>query len=428
MRTTAIGLALAVGIVSSATAFPQTSGHGGPTQGAGAEEDTPPQIHLIRTEPAQGAAKFFGRLLLRVIDADGGDLAHDLGYFEEDWTALSALLTRRFSAGPHAVPYADLEEGIMATGGRLYGLSLDLSPDDARSIARRLGERLVDPGQRFAIDPLRDTGSLRAAQLLDEVLGGTLSQQASLPVEGDRRSWSLHHLRAHPVAWSIADLLLRPGQGELHAWELAHLPAAFEQIVSRASLEGRPLVLERYHRGVRPDAPAEQTRGGWPPPGVMTLLIPLALLGRWWPRLVALLGGGFMGFAGVLLVLVAVGPQWSGLALGFDLLLLPPTHLILAFLALSYRPWRYFRTARWVYLVLCFSGSAVLVVAALLGWVPPLSPSAATAGIAINLGLLMGFRREGPRVGALSSEMRPRAISFIERNSPYVGRSGRRIR
>ena len=382
-------------------------------------------VDLIRVEPKTGWNKYLGRTLFRVRFPDGRDVAYDLGHFPEgSWSIMPFVLGRplgRYSS----YKYNELSRDLLEDNASLHGQRLDLPPGVSENLTLQL-EQMTGTQQSYQLDPMRDTGSSRAAQLLDKSLNGSLSRQASLPVLGDRRGWILEKLKSYPGAWLVADLFVRPiDQKTLVAWDTTFMPSGLEKVIDRASFNGQPLVIDRYLEGQPLDA-----RGGtgfalW------VFMLPVALLARWRPRVVSVMGGAIVGGLGVAGVVLTLGPSWEGIGDIWYIALLPPTHLLLVGLALSNSLWWSSLSSRIIYAYLSFVVAMGYTLTSLLGWVPAMPPCALVVGVSLSLGLALGFRMER-RAAHLrrgtAQDVRPRATSFIERHSSYIRPGGVRLR
>ena len=153
----------------------------------------------------------------------------------------------------------------------------------------------------------------------------------------------------------------------------------------------------------------------------MLIVVAGRISSRWTVALVATLSGG-LGVASTLLAGLNVGAlDLSNVAV------LPPTHLILGAAAFTRAGWYRSRRVRRSYGSLCLGIGLCALAGGATGWLPMPSPFAAILGFttawlgrddsrrAVDLG--MGYRSRAPR-----------ALSSIERRSPYVRRGGLRIR
>lgn len=394
-----IALGLSLGVISNATSAQNSA-------------PSAAEVQYLRAE-SKPWHRLFGEGLLRV-RSEYSDLVYD---FEATTPSITTWL--RFLAGQ---PVARLRvrsfSEVQRTYQRLEGRRLQLP---ARATARLVNalRQLSESSPAFRPDPLVETGTRHLASVLDRAMEGALSSQASLRAEGSPRSWALWQLRGSSARW-LGELLIRPTSASYTQWDQAVFPLGLQHILDRGTIDGLPLVADRFSLG--DDAPPEQSV-----PTVLYLLAPLILLGLVWPRLGALLGGAAVGVLGSSALVCDFALDWSYFEAWPTALLLPPTHLVLAALALSDSAWRSSEGLRRAYVGLTLVLGLAVLGGSLLGW-RMASPAALVVGVGLDLCLLLGFLRRNRRSnpGTLPN-IPPRAISQIERSAPYVG-SGMRLR
>lgn len=431
------------------------------------------RIDLVRFDQKARLGAPFGQVGLRVVTS-GRDLLYELDHLEPSPSAWLDVLLGRPAAVTRALPFRAVAD---RPGVRMRGRRLALPPGRAAALADALADAARD-GARHALDPLRHNGSTRIAHRLDGALEGSLSSQASLRIEGDPRSLAVAAFADRPVLWAAALFLLSPKPNpDLVAWDAVFLPGVLERIIDRASFDGAPLVLERYGtwppatwdpleaRAERPAgssdrltrelAPARgwtdraspdrgSTSGIWPRllpvavraslkphgplPELAALVLLLALLARLKPRLGALAVGSASGLGGLAVLSFGYFAGWSDVGL-HTLLLLPPSHVLLAGLALSRRAWRALRRSIIVYLYVGGSVAMTGVSLAAVGWLPPFPPELVMTSLVLHGALLVGAARARDLpTGGRAEGWAPRAVTLIEERSPYTRHRRLRLR
>lgn len=299
-----------------------------------------PRIGVVTMEPGEIFFERFGHNAIVVDARDGSEpVAYNFGYFDLDepnfvgnfvhgdmqyW--LVALPLRRDLAR-----YRQLGRGAAIQW-------LDLTPEQATSLAVSLDANARGENARYRYDYYTSNCSTKVRDALDEALGGILKSQLSGRSQGNTyRSESVR--LAAPAPWmaigfhvGLSDYADKP----LSRWEESFIPMRLRDALREVKLaDGRPLVLSEDpvlpHRVGQPPAEAPQLRGAAFVTGLV--LAGLALwTGRRRPRLLAgaaLLFWTVAGLAGALMLFIWFGSAHVAGHGNENLLLLSPLCLLL---------------------------------------------------------------------------------------------------
>lgn len=311
------------------------------------------RVWLLTVGPGEAVWQRFGHNALRVLDTSTGeDVSYNWGVFDFN----QVDFVPRFLKGRMLYRMAPFRTGSLvdayaATGRRVVMQELGLTPAQ-RLALKDFAERNALPGNReYYYDYFLDNCSTRIRDLLDQVLGGALTQRfAEVPAGTSFRYHVRRLTRSDPLLFTGMDVLLgSPGDRPISVWEEMFLPMVLRDAIREVSVSGengvaRPLVIAE-------DVLASGPRRGEPagPPSWFPfyLVLGLALGGAvaWsgamgaqdggWGRIVFVALGIVWsvsgGAVGTILVL-ALFTDHEFMAWNANFLLLSPLSLALAFL------------------------------------------------------------------------------------------------
>ncbi|MFL9582469.1 DUF4105 domain-containing protein [Stenotrophomonas sp. AB1(2024)] len=274
--------------------------------------DAPPRIGIVTMQPGSIFFERFGHDAIVVLDpVTGQATSYNFGYFDPS----EPDFVGRFLRGEMmyylvALPL-DQDLSYYRDSGRGANLQwLDLSPDQARTLAASLAERAKPENARYRYDYYTANCATMVRDAIDGALGGGLHSQLSGRSRGNTyRSESVRLASPAPWMWLGFDIGLGPFADQpLSRWQEAFVPMRLADALREVrNSDGRPLVQAEQellpHR-IAPE-PAEFARRWWP-----WLLCGLVLAGgvlalQRRRRLLAALALPlwlFCGIAGILLV------------------------------------------------------------------------------------------------------------------------------
>ncbi len=347
-----------------------------------ASVDGAPTVWLYTVGPGAPTFERFGHTML--CETRGrASRCWDFGRWDAADTPkmVRASLAGRPAFGVTQVPLEATLDAFQVQDRRVEKQRLPL---DADTHARLVGEleRRTRDDYRYAYHPLTRNCATELRDLLDESTAGRLRNAArSTPTTSTSyRALAREGLRGKVLELTLVTLLVgRADDRAPDAWERAFLPSELSLLVERALAAPRELVLtERL-----PPLPQSQHAGDLVL-GTLVLALAIWLIrarseASWRKALGAL--GITVASVFLLRLLARLASNYPELALGPELLLVPPTDLALPWLPPS---------ARRTYLRLrCASGGAALV----LGYLarPPLVPFGfACISLAPMLAALLG--------------------------------------
>ncbi len=299
-----------------------------------------PRIGVATMQPGEIFFERFGHNAIVVDDpALGQTVSYNFGFFDMD----EPDFTGNFIRGDmrYMLVALPLHEDLRYYEHVGRGVSiqwLDLSDDEANSLAAALAENAKPENARYRYDYFLDNCSTRVRDALDVALGGELRNLLAGRSRGNTfRGDAVRLASPAPWMWLGFDLGLGPAADKPNSlWKDAFIPMRLADALAEARrTDGRPLVRETVevlpHR--LPPEPAEQRREWWP-----WLLAGLALafgtqwLGKRAPTRLAAVALPFWALCGVLgLVMLFL---WLGTEHHFawanrNLLLLSPLCLLL---------------------------------------------------------------------------------------------------
>lgn len=230
-----------------------------------------PRIGIVTMQPGEIFFERFGHDAIVVEDPVSGQaISYNFGYFdpsEQDFIG-------RFIRGDmmYYLVALPLEQDLSyyAESGRGANLQwLDLSPEQARTLAASLAERAKPENARYRYDYYTANCATMVRDAIDEALGGGLHAQLSGRSRGNTyRSESVRLASPAPWMWLGFDVGLGPYADQpLSRWQEAFVPMRLADALRQVkNSDGRPLVQAEQellpHR-IAPE-PAEFARRWWP--------------------------------------------------------------------------------------------------------------------------------------------------------------------
>jgi hypothetical protein len=282
--------------------------------------DPAPRVGVLVMEPGEVFFERFGHVAILVVDAQGRNAtSYNFGFFDMSEPGFFGNFVRgKMRYFLAAVP---VEEDLAQYREEGRGVSvqwLDLSPLQARALARDLEVNARPEFARYNYDYYLDNCSTRVRDALDRALSGELHKQLAGRSRGN--TWRSESVRlAWPAKWMAFGFHVGLGgvaDRPLSRWDEAFIPMRLRESLREAKgHDGKPLVLseERLLPNRVPSPPEEEPR--W---RTAALLVGLALalaitwLGSRKPRLLAGLALPFWTIAGLAGSLMAF--IWFGTA------------------------------------------------------------------------------------------------------------------
>ena len=294
-----------------------------------------PRIGVLTMEPGELFFERFGHNAI-VVDTPGteGPIAYNFGYFDLDEPGFTGNFIRgKMRYWLVALPmWRDL--AYYRQAGRGVTLQwLDLTPEQATGLARRLAERARGENARYDYDYFTSNCSTQVRDALNQALDGRLQAQLSGRSRG--HSYRSEAVRlARPAVWMALGFHLGLGGAAdrpLSRYDEGFIPMRLREALREVRLDdGRPLVLAEEtlveHR--LPPAPAEAPRLRGQALVAGLVLAGLVLLaGKRWPRALAGFALAFWllaGLAGALMLYLWLGTAHRFAYANLNLLLLNP--------------------------------------------------------------------------------------------------------
>ncbi len=230
-----------------------------------------PRIGIVTMQPGEIFFERFGHDAIVVEDPVSGQaISYNFGYFDPN----EPDFIGRFIRGDmmYYLVALPLEQDLSyyAETGRGANLQwLDLSPEQARTLAASLAERAKPENARYRYDYYTANCATMVRDAIDEALGGGLHAQLSGRSRGNTyRSESVRLASPAPWMWLGFDVGLGPYADQpLSRWQEAFVPMRLADALRQVkNTEGRPLVQAEQellpHR-IAPE-PAEFARRWWP--------------------------------------------------------------------------------------------------------------------------------------------------------------------
>ncbi|WP_447944874.1 lipoprotein N-acyltransferase Lnb domain-containing protein [Stenotrophomonas indicatrix] len=230
-----------------------------------------PRVGVVTMQPGTVFFERFGHDAIVVLDPVSGEaISYNFGYFdpsEQDFIG-------RFVRGDMmyylvALPLQQDLSYYDETGRGASVQWLDITPDQARSLAADLAERAKPENARYHYDYYTANCATMVRDTLDKALGGGLHSQLSGRSRGNTyRSESVRLASPAPWMWLGFDIGLGPFADQpLSRWQEAFVPMRLADALRQArNSDGRPLVQSEQellpHR-IDPE-PKEFARRWWP--------------------------------------------------------------------------------------------------------------------------------------------------------------------
>lgn len=302
----------------------------------------PPRIDLISIGVGAEMYALFGHAAVRVVHADGTDLAYNFGGVDiEQPDFWKRVMQGRMETYLEVTPYTDLLLKYSGEDRTIVGRTLNFSPAQTEDLVRRLEQIRNSDARIYLYHYIYNNCTTKIAEVFDEVLQGKLRAQSQGRVRGTHRDWILDRLHHLPALYIAMDLVGN-GMGDvpMTAWERQYIPEGFDQIIDAAEFDHRPFVKRRYidYRSMSFD---KNVIWDWPWTKVYLLfLMPLLLLGLAWPRFTAAVWGLTGQLIGLAYIGVWLGSDYVFYHGNWNMLVFPVTHGLLLWSASSGRAWR----------------------------------------------------------------------------------------
>jgi hypothetical protein len=299
-----------------------------------------PRIGVATMAPGEIFFERFGHNAIVVVDPVSGQaMSYNFGFFDPE----EPDFVSRFARG-HMMYYLvalPLEQDLAHyrdTGRGVTLQWLDLTPQQAQSLADALAERAKPENARYRYDYFTDNCSTQVREALDAALGGGLRSQLAGRSRGNTfRSEAVRLASPALWMWLGFDIGLGPyADHPMSRWEEAYVPMRLADSLAEArNSAGRPLVQSQVqllpHRAAPEPAEAPRRWLPWLIAGALIAIIVTAL-GRRRPRVVAALALPLWllcGIAGTLLAYLWGFTEHQAAWANRNLLLFNPLCLLL---------------------------------------------------------------------------------------------------
>ncbi|WP_145478074.1 DUF4105 domain-containing protein [Stenotrophomonas rhizophila] len=238
---------------------------------APAAETPPPRIGIVTMQPGEIFFERFGHDAIVVVDPEtGAATSYNFGYFDpSEPDFISRFIRGDMMYYLVALPLEQDLSYYRDSGRGAHLQWLDLTPDQARTLAASLAERARPENARYRYDYYTANCATMVRDAIDGALGGGLHSQLSGRSRGNTyRSESVRLASPAPWMWLGFDIGLGPFADQpLSRWQEAFVPMRLAAALREVrNSEGRPLVQAEQellpHR-IAPE-PAESARQWWP--------------------------------------------------------------------------------------------------------------------------------------------------------------------
>ena len=299
-----------------------------------------PRIGVATMQPGEIFFERFGHNAIVVVDTEtGAATSYNFGYFDPSESDFVGNFVKGVMQYYLVALPLDQDLSQYRDSGRGVNLQwLDLTPEQAQSLADALATRSQPEHARYRYDYFTSNCSTQVRDALDTALGGKLKPQLAGRSRGNTyRSESVRLASPALWMWLGFDLGLGPSADTpMSRWEEGFVPMRLADSLREAkNSAGRPLVqaeVELLPHRIAPE-PAEAPRR-WMPWlfAGLAIGIALAVAGRRWPRATALIALPFwlacaIG-GGLLIFLWGFSEHWAAWR-NHNLLLLNPLCLLL---------------------------------------------------------------------------------------------------
>lgn len=193
--------------------------------------------------PGHHVWELYGHNMIRVQDpATGLDVAYNFGIFDfAQKNFFWNFLQGRMWYGIQAWSTQGALAGYLGRGGSVEEQVLDLTPEEARSLAADLATLVLPGHNRYRYDPYLDNCSTRVRDALDRAVGGAIHRELG-PLHADQthRSMTADLVAGRPLLYFGLMLALGPAADEpLTAWSASFIPMYFaDQVALLAVRDG----------------------------------------------------------------------------------------------------------------------------------------------------------------------------------------------
>lgn len=238
---------------------------------APAAETPPPRIGIVTMQPGEIFFERFGHDAIVVVDPEtGAATSYNFGYFDpSEPDFISRFIRGDMMYYLVALPLEQDLSYYRDSGRGAHLQWLDLTPDQARTLAASLAERARPENARYRYDYYTANCATMVRDAIDGALRGGLHSQLSGRSRGNTyRSESVRLASPAPWMWLGFDIGLGPFADQpLSRWQEAFVPMRLAAALREVrNSEGRPLVQAEQellpHR-IAPE-PAESARQWWP--------------------------------------------------------------------------------------------------------------------------------------------------------------------
>lgn len=279
-----------------------------------------PRIGVMTMQPGDIFWERFGHDAIIVDDpALSEPISYNFGFFDlEEPGFVSRFVRGEMEYALVALPLSQDLELYRQEGRGVSVQWLDLSPEEAQSLARQLENNARPENARYRYDYFRDNCATRVRDALDRALGGALGQQlASRSLGNTYRGEATRLSRPAPWMWLGFQFGLGPNADRaLSRWEDAFIPMRLADSLREArTVAGTPLVITEEQLLPHRLAPEPEARAqpvlAWTLTGIV-LGLALWFIGRRRPRIAAGIALGFWLLCGLLGALMLY--LWLGTA------------------------------------------------------------------------------------------------------------------
>lgn len=208
----------------------------------------PPRIGVITMGPGDIFWERFGHDAIVVADpALPSPISYNFGYFDlEESDFVTRFLKGSMRYRLMALPLDEDLDYYREVGRGAHLQWLNLSPEQARTLAAALRENAKPENARYHYDYFTDNCATRVRDALDRALGGLLKKQTEGRSSGDTyRSEALRLASPEPWMWVGFDLALGPfADRALTRWQQGFLPRRLADDLRRVKLANGQALVE----------------------------------------------------------------------------------------------------------------------------------------------------------------------------------------
>ncbi len=309
------------------------------------QERPPPIIELITMGPGKDLYTLWGHAAIRVIYPGGPDLAYNFGSIDFSPGFLTRMLQKQVEASLSRSQYRTMLAAYSREDRTITRQTLALSPKSARATARKLNQ-LAQAKSRYRYHHFEDNCATRVAEIVNDAFSHGPKNALTSPSHETFRSLALRPVRQYTWLYVAVDLALSGSADRtVQKWEETAFPAHLAALASTIRVRDQPIVKDEVD-AYRSKTATPNARWTWPWIKVyLLLLLPLLAALVWRRRLGVAVFSITLGVVGSGLTLLMLGSGYDFMERNWGVLVCPPTHLVLAVVALWGRQWRSY--ARW---------------------------------------------------------------------------------